>query len=768
MNKKILVALFVLIAILLTVKTALSEEGSLVISDLTINEVALEEGGLTQDLKPLYELHIEFFLENELDRPVTGITVELNSDEINLEFGESFNLASGEDKQIVLDDQLPYTITEGEYQAILVVEGKDFNDPEEVVTVEFPFAIKVVQKPADVVISDLTLEDEELTCQVSTTLSVEFTNIGKNDETDIKIKVSGDDLELESPVQSLSSNQRKVYNFEILKENLSNGDNELEIVLSYRDDYLEVLDTVEVSKGNCVLQEKENQFGKIEFDNEVDLEKVDNVDEIIIIQEGLVAVDSEAAPQFENQPATITFNKVFTNPLIRVSDGFNEGEFSTCADNVCEVLSNSNGKFVFTVPGFSTYHVVEEQEATISISAISFTNVLRGETVEADVTIKNTGTVEILTNVEASLVDVAERYNATVVGTVPETLEANEEAEVKVRLEVPVGESTSKHTVGKFRVTSNDLSAEVPIELEIKSFLSIQEIEINGKSNGEIKLDEETEVKVEVRNLLSEEINDIVVKATFLDVDGDDIEEESDEFNLDSDEDETVTLTFNLEDETLDEDSYVLEIVVEGEDNDNNKHRVVERKTVDVDRESHKVVVKRANLRTNVLQCNANTFVDVTVENIGKSNEDDVEIRVRNSELGINLNKDNIDLDKFSGNDNDYSTSFAISTDDDVEDGSYSLVVEVLLDGDLEDRKDLTLEIRDCLTTTSQDQLAQLTVDAAVKSFESAQTTKSGQDNVISSSLRNNESYVLLLGTLVLLAFVAVVLGLAIVLIKKK
>lgn len=296
------------------------------------------------------------------------------------------------------------------------------------------------------------------------------------------------------------------------------------------------------------------------------------------------------------------------------------------------------------------------------------------------------------------------------------------------------------------------------------SQLEISRIKVNGKTNGKISLEDETKIEVEVRNNLNVDIDDVEVTVTVLDVDGEDLDE-SEEVDINNNDEEKVALAFDLNNEVLDEESYEIEIKAEGRNNNVN-YVDTERITVDVDREKHMVVIKKASLDRSTLACSINNAnLAVQVENIGESDEDNVEIRVSNSALNLNARRDNIDLDDFSGSDNDYQTTIPIDLAD-AESGAYDIRVEVLLDGSLEDSETVTLEVQDCTRRTGSSAEVQGNSGLVEDIQEGLQARR--EANLQDSSIRESKGYLALLGVLALLAFIAVVLALAVMFVKKK
>jgi len=243
-------------------------------------------------------------------------------------------------------------------------------------------------------------------------------------------------------------------------------------------------------------------------------------------------------------------------------------------------------------------------------------------------------------------------------------------------------------------------------------------------------------------------------------------EEESDSFDLDVGDDDTVTLTFDLSDEKLDEDSYILEITVEGEATDNTEQITVLTKTVNVDREKHRIIIKSLDLGSSILECLRQTSLRVEVENVGKSNEDEVEIRVSNTQLGIDQTKSNIELDKYSGNDVNYESRFSFDLEE-ASAGSYLLTIEVYRDGDLEDSDEVTLEVKDCsqtktqaINTLSNEQLAKQLAEQVEEQQVQAKKLAAASTTVKTTDFRETQAYLNMLIVLVVLLVLAIILGL--------
>jgi hypothetical protein len=510
----------------------------------------------------------------------------------------------------------------------------------------------------------------------------------------------------------------------------------------------------------------ENGYGKITFNDDLDLRDIVDFSEIVSITANGVGVDTEKAPGFD-VPAVITIKGLAQGKtMVYKYLGFGEelGTKELCTD--CTKISHSDNNYIFEVTGFSTYVVVNEKAAVLEVSEILFSDVERTEIVETTFTIKNLGTIDAITNLAFDTGNVDADYSLTVLEA-PTTIPALEERTVKLQLTVPDNEDAGEHSIGQLKMTSNEDNETASVKISPKNYLKIESIEINGKSSGDFVIDEINEITVNVENNYDQDMDEVVVEVTILDVDGEDLEEESDEDDINDGNDQEFTVEFDLEGEQLDQERYTIEVKVIGEADDGSEHEIVETKEVDLDLEKYQVVIKKATLSSTSLQCLDQTNLKVTVENLGKKKAKDVEIQV-SSTNGLSLSETDITLDDLFDDDNDKTESFMLDFSG-AEAGTYPITVEAFRDGDLEDSTDLSLEIKECLTTqtatqtqvqqANQDLVAQL--QAQLQAQLAAQQGNDDQSEV-TSSFTDTGMYTTLLGILVVLLFFAVVLAVAV------
>lgn len=313
-------------------------------------------------------------------------------------------------------------------------------------------------------------------------------------------------------------------------------------------------------------------------------------------------------------------------------------------------------------------------------------------------------------------------------------------------------------------------------EAQPASPLSITSVKVNGKSSGKLSLSDLNKIKVEVKNDHTEDIDEIVVTVRILDVDGEDLDEESDEFDLSDGKEHEETLEFDLSNEDVDEEEYTIEVEVEGEDNDGNDYSDLETLTVEVDREKDDLVITKAELEDSQVFCSANsqTTLKVKIKNIGENEQEGAKVTVKNAELDLNLQRANIDLDDYAGSDNDYEATFALNLEG-AKPGTYTLDVAVYSeDDDLMDSKEVELQVVCTAGTASQEETTSTEYYAdkelAAELQKKIDEYKAMQESQAAAQgeFRESNTYVLLLGVLVAMMFFAAALSATYLLVKKK
>lgn len=226
----------------------------------------------------------------------------------------------------------------------------------------------------------------------------------------------------------------------------------------------------------------------------------------------------------------------------------------------------------------------------------------------------------------------------------------------------------------------------------------------NGDTiNEEAEPGDAVEFRVEVKNNFTSaedlEIEDVTVEVTVEEIDdGDDLEEESNEFDLDAGDDKRVTLRFQVPLE-VEEDTFDVLIEAEGDDENNTDQRVSMRLKLEVEKESHLLKITRNTLSPAEVSCNRkNVQLSTTIINIGNEDEEDVSVQALNSDLGIDLKKEAGELTAEPNEDESrFSNVFSFNVPNEAEAGSYPITLRALYDDDRRKAEEsATLTISEC------------------------------------------------------------------------
>lgn len=200
-------------------------------------------------------------------------------------------------------------------------------------------------------------------------------------------------------------------------------------------------------------------------------------------------------------------------------------------------------------------------------------------------------------------------------------------------------------------------------------------------------------------------IRDITVKTTIEGIDdGNDLEEESSNFDLSPGSDKRVTLKFQTPLE-IDEDTFDVLINAEGEDKNGTNHESEMRLMLEVDKRSHMLKITRKTLSPAEVSCNRkNVQLAVTAINIGTEDEEDVAVEVFNLDLGISA-KDRISELTAEPNEPEsrFSKTYSFAVPGDAEAGSYPLTIKAAYNDDRARAEDTAqLTVSECATAKKE------------------------------------------------------------------
>lgn len=227
--------------------------------------------------------------------------------------------------------------------------------------------------------------------------------------------------------------------------------------------------------------------------------------------------------------------------------------------------------------------------------------------------------------------------------------------------------------------------------------------------NDEAEPGDAVEFRIETKNNFTNaedlDIEDITVEVTIEGIDdGDDLDEESTDFDLRAGRDKRVNVEFRVPIE-VEEDTFDVLIHAEGEDENGTDHEADMRLRLEVDKESHKIMITRNTLSPAEISCSRkNVQAGLTAINIGNEDEEEVTVSVSNSDLGIDMEQAVSELTAEPNEDESrFSNTYSFNVPNDAEAGSYPILFRVLYDEDRKKTEETaTLTVNDCATAAAK------------------------------------------------------------------
>ncbi|MBS3159077.1 hypothetical protein J4206_07370, partial [Candidatus Woesearchaeota archaeon] len=231
---------------------------------------------------------------------------------------------------------------------------------------------------------------------------------------------------------------------------------------------------------------------------------------------------------------------------------------------------------------------------------------------------------------------------------------------------------------------------------------SHKETVVSGDTVDKVKPGDSIEVEVDVRNSFADttEIHDVNLEGIIEKIDnGDDLEDDSQDFDLDAGDDKKISLNFAIP-YNADKIAYKLRLKVSGQDSSGKTHEQSAVISMLIDKKTHALAISKLSLNTPVVRCTRTVELTVKVNNIGENEEDDTVLRLTQPELLFNV-KENEELDEGSADDDDNSAlekRYVISVPRDFNPGTYPIAARAYYDGTkLSDEKSIDLFVEDCI-----------------------------------------------------------------------
>ena len=225
----------------------------------------------------------------------------------------------------------------------------------------------------------------------------------------------------------------------------------------------------------------------------------------------------------------------------------------------------------------------------------------------------------------------------------------------------------------------------------------------------EAKPGDSLEVRVTMKNNYTSSdnmrIEDITVKATVESIDdGDDLEEESSSFSLSSGSTKKITLKFKVPLE-VDENTYDILIEADGSDRNGTSQDAQMTIRLDVNKQTHDIKITKLDVTPAEIACSRkNIKLNLGILNIGTEDEEIVNLEMSNSDLGMDIRDQVIDMiAEANSEESRYLKTYTFSVPNSVEAGTYPIELSILYN---DDRKRTTgtvqLTVSDCQTAITE------------------------------------------------------------------
>ncbi len=212
------------------------------------------------------------------------------------------------------------------------------------------------------------------------------------------------------------------------------------------------------------------------------------------------------------------------------------------------------------------------------------------------------------------------------------------------------------------------------------------------------------EVRVEARNAFTRaedvKIQDVTIKVTIENIDnGDDLEQESTNFDLRADSEAKFNFKFDVPLEVR-EDTYNVVITAEGNDDSGTRNFAEVKLKLEVNKENHRVIILEKSLTPDEASCQRkNIHLSTTLLNIGNDDEDKVKFQILNSQLGVNIENIFGSLRALPNEpESRFSKVYSFDVPVNADPGSYPLTLRATYDNDRKVTEDsVTLVVSNCV-----------------------------------------------------------------------
>jgi hypothetical protein len=347
-----------------------------------------------------------------------------------------------------------------------------------------------------------------------------------------------------------------------------------------------------------------------------------------------------------------------------------------------------------------TIEAVNEEEITITEPNFGSDDQERETTITDNLEIINSGAEDLTVTLDKTLIDSEYYFNFTgyeTQNTISFTVQAGQTMYVPVEFYIPLDQDSGKHSIGDVIATYESRASEnVPVYVETESYLDFDDVyviidgddeQVSSGENIDIKAQDEFDLELTIENLNDDydfEDGDIEIEVESSELDIDESETYDDDLDHDDTSDE---ITFkNLEiDEDDENDDVDVVITLTGVDENGAEHTAEFIFQFDIKEIDEVIEINSVSLSSTRVLPGTDVEFEVELENIGSEDNDDVYLRVKNVELGIDEVIGAFEIEE----DDEETKTILITIPEDAVPKIYSFDVKAYYDNDESDLSDV-------------------------------------------------------------------------------
>ncbi len=364
-------------------------------------------------------------------------------------------------------------------------------------------------------------------------------------------------------------------------------------------------------------------------------------------------------------------------------------------------------------------NVTPTYDASASISEINLGTARLNTTFTKSFNITNTGNANI-TNASFTFTESQANFKASKENFV---LPFNKTETIDFNITIPPEFSTGNVTIGTVRLSSPSKSNDLfKISADVGGGLIIEDLDVfltTRKSESENHLDildgdelrfgdeeagpgSELRFNFNIENTFDKDedidIKDATILITIQEIDdGEDMEEESSQFEVNADTAQEVDVIVNIP-LHVEEGNYDILIELSGEDDNGNTHTAEMQAELEISKDSTDIGIGEASINPSTIKCSGSATVSATLVNFGTRAQEDLGLQIINEELGVDFTEWGIGLSEDPFDDeSEFSKTQRIEIPKGAKAGTYPIEIRAYItEGGVWERKNVNLNVVSC------------------------------------------------------------------------